>query len=719
MNDMRPVSIKNLFIGSLLVCLICASCTAAEAPLVLELPQEAVLHTAQPGEHLMEDRAEYPPHTTPLKALNKNARRGAITDPEKSPWLTYTFEKSPELYAFTESPYYALELEFVPGGMDTDGTAAQRAASPADNVSPDSHGAAGSEPHAMLPYTSGTVLHQAGAMPVNGAHPHTTAVPEVFAVGLLYAGDFSASGGLKKDATLRHPVTAQRIGRQRFTVSIGFTRTGSGIQPEAVYGFAVYSQQPLTLIRAAIVPVKYGWLKNTAKDTEAVWYGAAADGGLIPQELFSETETPVRTELPRLNLLSPSVRFAAAPYMDNTAAAHAEGTAVEVRKIEATKTTVPDTVRERIVLHFDSSAPIDLTARKRQPRLSFRCGDQQLSVYRAPNIYQLTLDGSLFSGAAVSDTLAIEQPTTGHGWSGITVEYYSLPPLKPIMADPGLIVPWPQEKWRRQSYELFSWELFPSVLIFDFADYAVQDAYLKRLAFFAEKKGYTGKLISDSAMSAFHGFNAHDYRAETLAAFFDKAEHENFPLNESERQLRTVLFHNGIIVRTERGIEAGHGAIISISRQSTQSIRYRLLTHECLHGIYFTEERFRETVAAVFQQTDPRARLFLRRYFELYPSLQYDTDDSYLLQNEFMAYLLQQNSSQLRPYYVDRISWLRVMNKAEPELRAYIRKTDAEDFMQAAEQMSAFLYTRWGLKAGRITLAALSPLAPAAVPDNR
>ena len=59
------------------------------------------------------------------------------------------------------------------------------------------------------------------------------------------------------------------------------------------------------------------------------------------------------------------------------------------------------------------------------------------------------------------------------------------------------------------------------------------------------------------------------------------------------------------------------------------------------------------------------------------------------------------------------------MNKAEPELRAYIRKTDAEDFMQAAEQMSAFLYTRWGLKAGRITLAALSPLAPAAVPDNR
>ena len=183
--------------------------------------------------------------------------------------------------------------------------------------------------------------------------------------------------------------------------------------------------------------------------------------------------------------------------------------------------------------------------------------------------------------------------------------------------------------------------------------------------------------------------------------------------------MRTVLFHNGIIVRTERGIEAGHGAIISISRQSTQSIRYRLLTHECLHGIYFTEERFRETVAAVFQQTDPRARLFLRRYFELYPSLQYDTDDSYLLQNEFMAYLLQQNSSQLRPYYVDRISWLRVMNKAEPELRAYIRKTDAEDFMQAAEQMSAFLYTRWGLKAGRITLAALSPLAPAAVPDNR
>ena len=385
----------------------------------------------------------------------------------------------------------------------------------------------------------------------------------------------------------------------------------------------------------------------------------------------------------------------------------------------AADTAVAHGIRARIVIHFDPSADIDLSAQKRQPRLSFTCGDQQLSVYRAPNVSHLTMDSCLFSGNTTSDTIPIAQQDAASGWGGVTAEYYPLSSLKPITADPGLIVTWPQEKWRQQPYELFSWEQFPSVLIFDFADHEVQDAYFKRLAFFAEKKGYTGTLISDSVMSRFHGFNAHDYRAETLASFFQKAEQEHFPLNKSELHLRTILFHNGIITRTEAGIEAGHGAIVSISRQLTQALRYRLLTHECLHGIYFTEESFREAVAEAFQQTDPRARLFLQRYFELYPSLQYNTDDAYLFQNEFMAYLLQQNSGQLRPYYVDRISWFRIMNTTEPELCAYIRQTKAEAFIQAAAQMSSFLYTQWGLKDGRITLAALRPLALVAMMHNR
>ena len=268
---------------------------------------------------------------------------------------------------------------------------------------------------------------------------------------------------------------------------------------------------------------------------------------------------------------------------------------------------------------------------------------------------------------------------------------------------------WPQEQWRHPSYELFAWEQFPSVLIFDFADYAVQDAYLKRLSFFAEKKGFTGKVLFDEALVSLHGFNAHDYRAETLAAFFRKAEAEHFPLNKSELYLRSILFRNGIIIRTEQGIEAGHGAIVSISRESSANLRYRFITHECLHGIYFTEESFRNTVERAFQQTDPRAVLFLRRYFEVYPTLQYEIDDDYLLQNEFMAYLLQQDRGFLQEYY-SRVSWFRTMTEAEPALCRYIRRTNAKAFMQAAAQMSSFLYTAWGLKAGRICLSMIENL---------
>ena len=157
-------------------------------------------------------------------------------------------------------------------------------------------------------------------------------------------------------------------------------------------------------------------------------------------------------------------------------------------------------------------------------------------------------------------------------------------------------------------------------MIFDISDYAVHDAYLKRLAFFAEKKGFVGKLMTDTQLHSFHGFNAHDYRAETLAAFFQKAEQERFPLNKSEIQLCDILFHNGIIVRTENGIEAGRGAIVSLSRQSPQSLRYRFITHECLHGIYFINEDFRKTVAEVFQQTDPRSGVFFSRFFVVKPT---------------------------------------------------------------------------------------------------
>jgi hypothetical protein len=606
--------------------LLCTSCTYTALSVSLALPSDVQETGAYPAStHTSITHASNTQRYAPLKALNRNARAGTINAPEESGALYYAFEKSPEMLNLTASGLYALELEFepLPAAAKSGGTS-------------------------------------------SSAQTHSAE----FIAGLLYASDFTASGKLKKNILPQHPVTAQTLPRGAFTVSIGFA--GIAAPPADIRGFMVYSQAALTLKSAAVVPVRYGWLKDST-----LWYGTAADGGVIPPELCTESGLPLRTELPKPT----AVIRAGNAGMDG---------------------------RDSIVIHFDKSLPIRLEKEQQQPRLWFQCGGKRISVYRAPELYQLTLDGSLFPESFLTlEQTGAEIPE--NTVCGITAEYYAPSPSAPITADPGLILDWPQTQWRQSSYELFAWEQFPSVLIFDFADYAVQDAYLKRMSFFAEKKGFTGKLLSDNTIASLHGFNAHDYRAETLAAFFRKAEEEHFPLNKSELHLRKILFHNGIIVRTEQGIEEGSGAIVSISRQSTSDLRYRFITHECLHGIYFTQESFRNMTAEVFKQTDARAVLFLRRYFELYSRLLYNTDDTYLLQNEFMAYLLQQGSGFLQQYY-NQIAQFRLMNEMEPTLCRYMRDTNAEAFMQAAMQMSSFLYTAWGVRGGRIYLARMETL---------
>jgi len=644
-----------------LTSLLCTSCADPASSVSLALPtdmQEAAAHLS--STHTSGRETWY----VPLKALNKNARAGIISTPTKADAMYFAFEKSPDILDLTGSALYALELEFEP--------LAPAAKSSGTGHSDDNQKAA----------ITGTV--QTGSIREDSIAFQIDYVE--FAAGLLYANDFSASGKLKENIRPRHPVTAQMLPHKAFTVRIGFA--GMAVQAVDIRGFMVSSQMALKLKSAAIVPVRYGWLK----DGTALWYGTSADGGLIPPELCTESGVPLRTE------------FAKPSAVVRTEYAGRGG-------------------RDTIVIHFDDTLPVDPAAEQKQPCLSFQCGSKGISVYRAPELYRLTLDGCLFPDSflrveqtdtdRLTDTDMLPETSKQTDMEtmvcGITTEYTIFPLLSPIIADPGLIPDWPQERWRQPSYELFRWEQFPSVLIFDFADYSVQDAYLKRLSFFAEKKGFTGKLLFDGEIASLHGFNAHDYRAETLAAFFQKAENEHFPLNNSELHLRSILFHNGIIIRTEQGIEAGNGAIVSLSRQSPTYLRYRFITHECLHGIYFTQESFRNTVEQVFQQTDPRAVLFLRRYFEVYPSLQYNTDDDYLLQNEFMAYLLQQGSAFLQEYY-SRITWFRAMNEAEPALCRYMRNTGAEDFLQAAAQMSSFLYTTWGLRAGRIHLARMETL---------
>ncbi len=280
-------------------------------------------------------------------------------------------------------------------------------------------------------------------------------------------------------------------------------------------------------------------------------------------------------------------------------------------------------------------------------------------------------------------------------------------PVQPIKTDPGLIMNWPKRNWRNSDYELFEWDRFEGILFFDTADYEVQNEFFRRLAFFVEKQGYRGKLLTDAQLKGQHGYNAHDYRACDLARFFDQARLQNFLLNKKELLLQEILLVNGVIKTDENGsfIE-GQGAVISISQESPSYLRTTFVAHEGWHGIFFVDKDFRDTVASIYyslQSADPRALDFLFRYFQVTPSLNYDTSDTYLMQNEFMAYMLQRPVSACEKYFTDMAARTHAQTFIKEEAD-YILETKAESFVGASQMLEDYVSSRWNLAAGRVWL---------------
>lgn len=278
-------------------------------------------------------------------------------------------------------------------------------------------------------------------------------------------------------------------------------------------------------------------------------------------------------------------------------------------------------------------------------------------------------------------------------------------PLRsPILADPHMVIEWPQAAWRQTEYELFAWDRFPSILIFDTADYAVQDKFFKRLAFFAEKQGFRGTLADDKALSGLHAYNAHDYRAETLASFFELARASEFPLGKEELALRDILEAEGIIRRDGDAWVAGAGAVLSFSRQSLEYLRYLFMAHEGYHGIYFVDADFRAKVSEVYASMDKRAIDFLESYFTIVDTLGYDREDRYLMENEFMGYLMQQGEANVSAYFTGNIRERFLRYGGEIALADYIESTGASDFVRAAHELGLYAFNRWGITGGRVGL---------------
>jgi hypothetical protein len=239
--------------------------------------------------------------------------------------------------------------------------------------------------------------------------------------------------------------------------------------------------------------------------------------------------------------------------------------------------------------------------------------------------------------------------------------------LRPLPGDLGNILLYDSRHWRNPSFELFSWDRFPGILVMDTLNYDIQSRFFKRIAFFVEKRGFQGRILDDKTIGPLHGWNAHDYRALDLAAFFDKAFKENFPLYEEERLLFKVLKANGVLKEGKEGIEPGLGGILSISQETDASLRRVFLVHEGYHGVFFSSTAYADEVAKIWDGLAPEEKDFWSRFLA---SKQYNVADGYLLVNEFQAYLMQQSPGLADSYFKKYIIPQMIKNdgKLEPIL---------------------------------------------------
>ncbi|MGP1459316.1 MAG: hypothetical protein ACTTKL_08395 [Treponema sp.] len=275
--------------------------------------------------------------------------------------------------------------------------------------------------------------------------------------------------------------------------------------------------------------------------------------------------------------------------------------------------------------------------------------------------------------------------------------------LLPLKTDLELILGGRRDNWRCADYELYEWDRFPHVLFFDFRNYAVQSNFFLRLSFFTEKAGFRGRLLSDEELAGKHSYNAHDYSAASLAQFFTEAARLQFPLNEKEKLFRDILIANAVIIPEGGAYKAGEGAVISIAQESQRWLRRSLLAHESWHSVFFINEDFRNAVSAVYYTIDPKSLAFMQGYWSSQPSLGYDTNDDFLMKNEFMAYLMQQPLSRTASYFV-QLAERPSVEAALPALSRYVKQTEGKAFEDAARALETYAYDNWGLAAGRVSL---------------
>ncbi len=489
-----------------------------------------------------------------------------------------------------------------------------------------------------------------------------SAAETVLRYGFLTGDDFTIDGKFIKkkypDIKRIQVQADEKKAPELFDLSFAVQKNDN-IEKYLPEGFFVYSTVRCRVIAACVVPAEIGF--DVSK--EIPYYGFACNGGVLDFENKS------------FDFSGCSMVF---PVQSNL------------------KQSMPE---YRVLL---SENPENKTTKEHSVRVQMNVGGEKLYLNNVATARELIIPtGALntpFSRTEFTDNSECVESLIMRGTKASGEEV-----LDPIRTDPGLILNYKTSQWRTADYEIYEWDRFPQILFFDTRNYEIQDRLFRRLAFFVEKQGYKGKLLTNEELGDMHGYNAHDYSAESMARFFNKAAELNFPLNEEELLLKRILIHNGLFEDDGIYVKANEGGLVSISRETPLWSRTNLLAHEGWHTIFFRDAEFRNYVSAVFYTFDPTSRDFLIDYFKSQPSLGYDTNDEYLMHNEFMAYIMQQRLSEVAKYFVHLANRGTVMNFT-PQLAAYIRKTEGLGFEDAANALNDFVFDKYGIVCGNIAL---------------
>lgn len=515
---------------------------------------------------------------------------------------------------------------------------------------------------------------------------HTGYSDNSFKYGFLYDSSFSARGKFidkknKKENAVSVIADENDFdlidGKYTFDVSFAIKKNMNG-KPEIPEGFFVFSEAECKILACCVVPSELGF--DTSSDIP--FYGFSCNGGKIKSDNSVVDFTGGALIYPAQNSngkLMPEIL-------------------IKLYDDEIFDSTLENSIRVKMKVGGET---IFVKCTKNAKELIIPCGALNTGFPVIELSDNKAAVSALIMRNASRKSCAVDENISNTFKIDTAVDV-----LEPIKTDPGLILKYNSKNWRTRDYEIFEWDRLPGILFFDTRNYKVQDNFFRRLAFYIEKAGYKGRLVTNEELGDMHGFNALDYRAESLADFFNKAVEIDFQLNKEEEILKNILLYNGILLpdtENELFVKPGYGAIVSISQESNAGLRVQLMAHEAWHMLFFIDEEFRNYVAAVYYTMDEFSRNFLIDYFKSQTSLGYDVEDDYLMHNEFMAYILQSPKSYVGTYFVNHANWATV-KKYTPILSDYIIRTKAQGFVDSAEMLESFVFDKYGVICGSLNL---------------